>query len=160
MAKIFGKNNIKKFQKSLLQGLDKVKDNIVVGLEKAEYMINLDSQSMIPYDSGEAYESWFSRIEVEKNQIKLVVGYDEQGRLADYLPLIHEYIPVEEGYGSKAWEDRGVKYTDEGFKLTGIGGASIGKPSPMHQPQILFLRKAMEQNWQEVSTQIIKVSFD
>lgn len=156
--KVFKKSDTNSFIKQLQSSVKRVEENLIKGLQEAEYVINLDSQSMIPYDSGEAYESWFSRIENNPNELSLKVGYDEGGALP-YLAIIHEVGPLDGGYGRKAWEDRGVDYTEEGFKITAINGQSVGKPEALHQPQTLFLKKALESNWKSIRDNNLKVNF-
>ena len=135
---------------TLTASVQNTKKNVIEGLKEGEWMINADSQRMIPYDSGDAYESWFSNVKVEGNEVVLTVGYDETGRFSDYLPLIHEVAPIAGGYGRKA--DANQSYTSEGFKLI------TDKPID-HEPQTKFLEKAINQNWPIIRDQKIKLDF-
>lgn len=147
---MFKGNMVKSFTEQLTKPLENVKVELKKQLQEAEFVINESSQQMIPYDSGDAYESWFSKIEQEPDEMILTVGYDEQGQL-DYLKLIHEVGPIEGGYGKFALAPD-VDYTPQGFKLDN------DSPSPNHYPQTKFLEKAMTQNWASIK-QKLEVKF-
>lgn len=143
---MFKKSDVKSFIKSLTDSTENVRENIVKGLEKGEYIIYESSQTMIPYDSGDAFESWFSEIDNQPKEITLTVGYDKEGRLADYLPLVHETPP-------ETFADPNMIYSPEGWKM-------INDKPFAHDPQIHFLLKGMEQNWDTIRTEYLKVNFD
>lgn len=148
---MFDSSEIEGWLLQLKGQVENTKENVKKGLQEGEFLINKDSQKMIPYDSGNAYETWFSNIKEDGDEIVLTIGYDEQGRFMDYLPLIHEISPIAGDYGRYA--DPKQQYTQEGFKLI------TDKPME-HEPQTKFLEKAIMDNWSTIRDDKIKIKFN
>lgn len=143
---MFKSSDLKRFKLELEKSLDQVVTGVMEQLDEAEKIIKADSQRWIPYDTGAAYNSYFTRIEQGDDYVKLIVGYDEAGQLPN-LPLIHELGPIEGGYGWMA-QAPDINYTPEGFK------EDNNSPEAGHYPQSKFLEKAMTQNWGRIKQEL------
>lgn len=137
---MFSKSNVATFVAQLEAGLDNVKENVKKDMAELQPQIEDDAKRMIPYDTGAATDSYYSRIVEEGTDIVLYAGFDEQGALSHYLPLIHELSPLEGDYGYRDFFVAKSEYR------------------PDHDPQIKFLEKAVVQNWWTFRDKI-KVSF-
>jgi len=129
---MFKDTNVATFITELEAGLNNVKENVKKDLLAAEPKIQDDALRMIPYDTGASADSYYSEITEDNGDIVMLVGFDREGRLRDYLPMIHELVPAE-------WDPSfNDFYTPKDFYRAD------------HQPQIGFLRKSLWNNWNEL----------
>ena len=82
-------NNNKQFFDMLHASLDAARDHVVERVKDSMSIVENTSQSYVPIKTGATRDSWFADITIEKNTITGVFGYDKQGKLSHYVPLIH-----------------------------------------------------------------------